>query len=187
MIVTGNNVDGIANLKVSLHHTFEMKDLGSLSYFLGLEVISNDEGIYLSQAKYASDLLAQAGITDSRIESAPLEHDARFSPMNDTVLDNPTLYRQLVRGLVYLTVMQPDIVYLVHVVSQFFSAPRTTHYATVIHILRYIKITLFHGLHFSAHSSLTLQVYLDVDWADDPTDRRSTIGYCLFFSDSLIT
>ncbi|XP_015971491.1 uncharacterized mitochondrial protein AtMg00810-like [Arachis duranensis] len=107
--------------------------------------------------------------------------------MDGTILDNPTLYRQLVGGLVYLTVIRPDIAYLVHVLSQFLSAPRTTHYSAVLCILRYIKGTLFHGLYFSAHSSLSLQAYSDADWAGDPIDRRSTTGYCLFLGDSLIS
>ncbi|XP_052114160.1 uncharacterized mitochondrial protein AtMg00810-like [Arachis duranensis] len=180
MIITGNNVDGISDLKASLHRTFEMKDLGSLNYFLSLEVISTDDSIYLSQAKYASDLLARAGITDSRTESTPLEANVRFTPMDGTILDNPTLYRQLVGGLVYLTVTQPDIAYPVHVLSQFLSAPRTTHYTAVLRILRYIKGTLFHGLYFFAHSTLSLQAYSNADWAGDPTDRHSNTGYCLF-------
>ncbi|XP_029152645.1 uncharacterized mitochondrial protein AtMg00810-like [Arachis hypogaea] len=104
MIIIKDDVDGISNLKASLHHTFEMKYLGSLSYFLGLEVISSDDGIYLSQAKYASNLLARAEITDSRTESTPLEPNIRVTPIDGTILDNLTLYRQLVGGLVYLTV-----------------------------------------------------------------------------------
>ncbi|XP_015952544.1 uncharacterized mitochondrial protein AtMg00810-like [Arachis duranensis] len=184
MIITGDDVNGISDLKASLQRTFEMKDLGSLSYFLGLEVISTDDGVDLSQAKYASDLLARAGITDSRTESTPLEPNVRFTHMNGTVLDNPTLYQQLVRGLIYLTVTRPDIAYPVHVLSQFLSAPRTN--ATVLRILCYIKGTLFQGLYFSAHSSSSLLAYSDADWAGDPTDRRSTTGYCLFLGDSLI-
>ena len=50
-----------------------------------------------------------------------------------------------------------------------------------------MKDTLFHGLHFSSQSLLILQVYSDADWAGDPTDRRSTIGYCFLFGDSLIS
>ncbi|XP_016199326.1 uncharacterized protein LOC107640308 [Arachis ipaensis] len=187
MIIFGDDVDGISDLKASLHHTFEMKDLGSLSYFLGLEVISIDDGIYLSQAKYASDLLARADITDSHTESTSLEPNVWFTLIDDTVLDNLTLYQQLVGGLVYLTVTRPDIAYLVHVLSQFLSAPRATHYAAVLRILYYIKGTLFHGLYFFAHSSLTFQAYSDADWASDPTDRHSTIDYCLFLVDSLIS
>ncbi|GFS35873.1 hypothetical protein Acr_00g0042610 [Actinidia rufa] len=67
------------------------------------------------------------------------------------------------------------------------SAPRSTHYAVALRILRYVKGTIFHGLHFSSQSSLILRAYSDADWAGDPTDRRSTIGYCFFLSDSLIS
>ena len=67
------------------------------------------------------------------------------------------------------------------------AAPRSPHYAAVLRILRYLKGTIFDGLHFSSHSSLTLQAYLDADWACDPTDRRSTTGYCFMLGDSLIS
>ncbi|XP_016195142.1 uncharacterized protein LOC107636124 [Arachis ipaensis] len=84
MIITRDDIDGISDLKASLQHTFEMKDLYSLSYFLGLEVISIDDGIYLSQAKYASDLLIRAEITDSHPESTHLEPNVQFTPMDGT-------------------------------------------------------------------------------------------------------
>uniref|UniRef100_A0A2N9H8W8 Reverse transcriptase Ty1/copia-type domain-containing protein n=1 Tax=Fagus sylvatica TaxID=28930 RepID=A0A2N9H8W8_FAGSY len=70
---------------------------------------------------------------------------------------------------------------------QFMAAPRSLHYAAVLRILRYLKGTLFHGLHFSSQSSLTLQAYSDTDWAREPTDRRSTTGYCFLLGDSLIS
>ena len=66
-------------------------------------------------------------------------------------------------------------------------APRSTYYAAVLHILRYIKGTLFHGFHFSVQSSLELRVYFDAGWAEDPTVRRSTTNYCFFLSSSLIS
>ena len=67
------------------------------------------------------------------------------------------------------------------------AAPRSPHYVTVLRILRYLKGTIFYGLRFSSHSSLTLQAYSDADWAGDPTDRRSTTGYCFLLGDSLIS
>ena len=66
-------------------------------------------------------------------------------------------------------------------------APRSPHYAVVLRILRYLKDTIFKGLYFPSHSSLTLQAYSDADWAGDPIDRRSTIGYCFLLGDSLIS
>jgi hypothetical protein len=84
-------------------------------------------------------------------------------------------------------VTRPDLPYAVHLVSQFMTAPRSVHYADVLRILRYVKGTLFHGLHFSSYSSLDLRVYSNADWAGDPTDRRSTTGYCFLLGDSLIS
>uniref|UniRef100_A0A2N9FSX2 Reverse transcriptase Ty1/copia-type domain-containing protein n=1 Tax=Fagus sylvatica TaxID=28930 RepID=A0A2N9FSX2_FAGSY len=152
---------GIQDLKRFLGQHFEIKDLGPFSYFLGLEVSSSSDGYYLTQAKYTSDLISRAGILNT--------HDGE--PLLDA-----TLYRQLVGSLVYLTVTRPDISYAVHIVSQFMAAPQSLHYTAVLRILRYLKGTLFHGLHFSSQSSLTLQAYSDIDWAGDPIDRRSTTG-----------
>jgi hypothetical protein len=67
------------------------------------------------------------------------------------------------------------------------AAPRSLHYVVLLRIPRYLKGTLFYGLHFSSQSSITLQAYSDVDWARDPTDRRSTTGYCFLLNDSLIS
>ncbi|KAK3006920.1 hypothetical protein RJ639_016775 [Escallonia herrerae] len=147
-ITSDNDLDGISILKQDLNHHFEMKDLDTLSYFLGLEASTTSDGYYLSEAKYASDLFSRAGLTDSKTASTPLEPIARFTLLDGTPLCDHTLYRTLVGSLVYLTVTRPDIAYAVHLVSQFLFAQRTTHFVVVLHILRYIKGTLFHGLHF---------------------------------------
>ena len=60
MIITGDDASGISEVQHHLSQHFEMKDLGHLSYFLGLEVSQSFEGYYLSQAKYTSDLLSRA-------------------------------------------------------------------------------------------------------------------------------
>uniref|UniRef100_A0A2N9IYY0 Integrase catalytic domain-containing protein n=1 Tax=Fagus sylvatica TaxID=28930 RepID=A0A2N9IYY0_FAGSY len=149
---------GIQDLKHFLGQHFEMKDLGPLSYFLGLEVSSSSDGYYLTQAKYTSDLISRAGITDTSWESClPHCYSTGHLPMLFTLLASSWLHRGLF------------------------------HYAAVLRILRYLKGTLFHGLHFSSQSSLTLQAYSDADWAGDPTDRRSTTGYCFLLGNSLIS
>ena len=72
-------------------------------------------------------------------------------------LFNPSLYRRLVSSLVYLTITRPKISYVVHQVSQYLSASRSTHYVAILRILRYLKGILFHGLFYSAHSPLVLR------------------------------
>ena len=163
-----------------------MKDLGTLCYFLGLEVTSSFDGYYLFQAKYASDLLSKAGITNSKTASSPLELNVKLNATDGEPLSDNTLYLQLVGNLIDLTVTRPDLTYVVHLVSQLMAAPHSTHYVVVLRILRYIKGTLFHGLHFSAQSSLELRPYGDADWAGDPTNRHSTTGYCFLLGSSLI-
>ena len=140
-----------------------MKYLSPLNYFLGLEVSSYTYGYYLTQAKYSSDLISRASITDSKIVDTPIEYNCRLNSHDGEPLSNATLYRQLVGSLIYLTVTCPDISYAVHIVSQFMAAPRSPHYAVILRILRYLKDTIFDGLHFYSHSSLTLQAYLDAD------------------------
>lgn len=167
IIITGSDITGIRDVKDFLHRQFKMKDLGFLKYFLGLEVLFDSGGYHLSQVKYATDLIARAGLTDSKIAPSPLEQNVKLRHSDGTPLSNPTLYRTLVGSLVYLTVTRPDIAFAVHLGSQFMSSPRSTHYATVLRILRYIKGTMFHGLHFSSESSLDLHGYCDADWAGD--------------------
>ncbi|RVW23478.1 Retrovirus-related Pol polyprotein from transposon TNT 1-94 [Vitis vinifera] len=161
MIITGNDLSGIQELKDFLSQQFEMKDLGHLSYFLGLEITHSTDGLYITQAKYASDLLSQAGLTDSKNVDTPVELNAHLTSSGGKPLSNPSLYRRLVGSLVYLTVTRPDISYAVHQVSQYLSAPRSTHYAVVLRILRYLK--------------------------GDLTDCRSTTGYCFLLGSSLIS
>jgi hypothetical protein len=76
---------------------------------------------------------------------------------------------------------------VVHQVSQFLAAPRSTYFSVVLRILCNLKGTFFHGLHFSSQSPLELHAYIDADWAGNPTDRRSTIGYCFLLGTSLIS
>ena len=150
MIITGDDFSGIQELKVFFNRQFEMKDLGHLSYFLGLEITHSTDGLYITQAKYASKLLSRAGLTDSKTVDTPVELNAHLTPTGGKPLSNPSFYRRLVGSLVYLIVTRPDISYAVHQVSQYLSAPRSTHYAAILHILRYLKGTLFHGLFYSA-------------------------------------
>ena len=187
MIITGDDLSGIQELNNFLSQQFEMKDLGHLSYFLGLEIINSTVGLYITQAKYASELLSRAGLIDSKTVDIPVKLNAHLTPSRGKPLSNPSLYKHLVGSLVYLTVTYPDISYVVHQVSQYLSALRSTYYAVVLRILRYLKGTLFHDLFYSAQSLLVLRTFSDADWTEDSTDRKSTTGYCFLLGSSLIS
>ncbi|RVX17384.1 Retrovirus-related Pol polyprotein from transposon RE2 [Vitis vinifera] len=131
MIITGDDLSGIQELKDFLSQQFEMKGLGHLSYFLGLEITHSTDGLYITQAKYASDLLSQAGLTDSKTVD---------TPMIGWELSLPHSYSS--RHLLCCS---------------------------------------------SAQSPLVFHAFSDADWAGDPTDRRSTTGYCFLLGSSLIS
>ena len=123
MIITGDDPNGIQELKDFLSQQFEIKDLGHLSYFLGLEITHFTYGLYITQAKYASDLLSRVGLTDSKMVDTPVELNAHLTPSGGTLLSNSSFYRRLIGSVVYLTVTRLDISYVVHQVSQYLSAP----------------------------------------------------------------
>ena len=175
MIIVGDDSGGICSLQYSFSQHFEMKDLGTLSYFLGLEVTSSFDGYYLSQAKYAYDLLSKASITDNKIVSTPLEYNAKLTPLDSESISDATRCHQLVSSMIYLTVIHPDISHAVGMVSKFMDA------------LRSVKGTLYHGLHYSSWSSLELHAYSDVDGASDPTDRCSITCFCFLLGTSLVS
>ena len=137
--------------------------------------------------KYASELLSRAGLTDSKTVDTPVELNAHLTPSGGKPLSNPSLYRRWVNSLVYLTVTLPNISYVVHQVSQYLSTPQSTHYATILLILQYLKGTLFHSLFYSTQSPLVLYAFSNANWVKDPTDRKSTTGYCFLLDSSLIS
>ena len=161
MIITRDDSAGICSLQHFLSQHFEMKDPGTLSYFLGLKVTSSSDGYYLSQAKYASDLLSKASIINNKTISTPLEYNAKLTPLHGEPIFDATCYRQLVGSLIYLTVTHPDISHVAGMVSKFMDAPRSVHCAAILQILRYVKGTLYHGLHYFSRSSLELHAYSD--------------------------
>jgi hypothetical protein len=156
MIITIDDSIGILELKQFLSQHFEMKDLGTLSYILDLEISSSSGGYYFTQAKYISDMLSRANLTNCKTVDTPTELNVRLNLHDGEPLRDFTLYQHLVGSLFYLTVTWLDISYDVHQVNQFMTAPRSTHFSAVLHILHYLKGTLFHGLHFSSQSPLEL-------------------------------
>ncbi|WVZ95817.1 hypothetical protein U9M48_041533 [Paspalum notatum var. saurae] len=186
IVITGDDVEEIKYLKENLGRIFEVKDLGPLRYFLGIEIARSLKGIVLSQRKYVLDLLEETGMLGCRPCSTPIDKNHQINAeFGDPV--NKETYQRLVGRLIYLCHTRPDISYAVSVVSRYMHDPRTGHMDVVYRILRYLKGTPGRGLWYKRNAHLNLEGYCDADWASSKDDRRSTSGYCVFVGGNLVS
>lgn len=186
VILTGNATLLMSQLILRLSKEFALKDLGQLTYFLGLEIKYFRGGITLSQTKYARDLLTRAKMIEASKITTPIATKPNHLTDENEPTD-PTAYRQLCGSLQYLTFTRPDLTHAVNQVCQNFQNPTIKDLRAVKRILRYIKGTLTHGIRYLSQSSLTLNAFCDADWAGCPITRRSTTGYCIFLGSNCVS
>ena len=162
MIITGNDEGEIAQLKMKLVKEFEVKDLGQLRYFLGIEIARGADGIVLSQRKYVLDLLTETGMLGCKPAIAPMDQKVKLIAEGGDPVDRER-YQRLVGELIYLSHTRPDISFPVSVVSRYMHDPRKSHMDAVYHILRYLKSAPGKGLLFKNNGHLSIEGYCDAD------------------------
>ncbi|XP_041003931.1 uncharacterized mitochondrial protein AtMg00810-like [Juglans microcarpa x Juglans regia] len=186
ILVTSNDRDFITFLISKLQLEFAMKDLGQLTYFLGIEATRNSSGLHLWQTRYIIDLLDRVQLLGIRPYRAPCVSGSKLSKFDGEILQDPSEYRQTVGALQYVTLTRPDIAYSVNQLCQYMQAPTTVHWTAAKRVLRYLKHTLDYGLFYKS-GSFAINAYCDSDWAGDPDDRRSTCGYGVYVGSNLIS
>ena len=169
----------IADMKRNLAAEFEMKDLGMMHYFLGMEVWQCADGIFLGQGKYAVEILKRFGMMDCKAMATPMASNLKL--LSDASLESvdAMMYRQMIGSLMYLTNTRPDICFAVNTLSQFLTDLRNVHLIAAKHILRYLRGTIDYGLKYEANQKINLEGYVDSDWAGNATNMKSTSG-CFF-------
>ncbi|CAL1409432.1 unnamed protein product [Linum trigynum] len=189
MVITGSDAEGILELKASLHRSFNLKDLGDVEYFLGLQVQRSAHGLFVSQKKYIKDLLDTAQYSKCIPCSTPMEQNLKLTRESGDLLDNEeqSVYRSLVGSLIYLTHTRPDISYAVQVVSQYMGMARTMHMDAVHRLLRYLKQTQEVGMFFPADGEPVVEAFADADYAGCKDTRRSTSGWCIRVGRSFVS
>ncbi|CAL1358977.1 unnamed protein product [Linum trigynum] len=187
MIITGSDQDGIREVTEVLRNAFNLKEMGEVSYFLGLEIKRSANGLFVSQRKYILDLLESAQYTDCVPCSTPMEQNLKLSREEGDKLKDQSLYRSLVGSLIYLTHTRPDISYAVQVVSQFVGVATHLHLAAVQRLLRYLKQTQDVGLLFPATGDPTIEAFADADYAGCLDTRKSTSGWCVRVGQALVS
>jgi hypothetical protein len=138
LILTGSDSKLLNHVKTSLKKKFEMTNLGFLHYFLGLQVLQTNEGIFLSRSKYACDLLCHFHMDDCKSTPSPFQSRVNLTATYTSPEVDATLYRQLVGILLYLTHTHPNLSFVVGLVAWYMKTPHESHWKAAKRILRYV-------------------------------------------------
>ncbi|KAJ9551582.1 hypothetical protein OSB04_015627 [Centaurea solstitialis] len=180
IIVTGPSPFHLNKFINTLAARFSLKDLGPLSYFLGIEVIPNTHGLFLNQTKYLHDLLVKYHMHDSKPVSTPLALNPPLSSRTTSPIQNHTDYRAILGSLQYLSFTRPDVAYAVNKLSQYMQCPSNDHWLALKRLLRYLNGTSHYGIQLYSQSPIRLHAFTDADWARDTDNYISTTGYLVY-------
>jgi len=185
--IFGVTLDSLAHeFSKEMKQEFEMSMIGELNYFLGLQVKQTVEGIFISQSKYAKDLVKRFGLNGKSRARTPMSTSVKISSDLAGKPVDPSLYRSMIGSLLYLTTSRPDIAFSVGVCARFQANPKESHLTTVERIIRYVNDTLRYGIWYSRETNLVVAGYSDADWAGNADDRKSTSGGCFYVGNNLV-
>eukprot|EP00253_Pinus_taeda_P002399 PITA_02399 len=145
MILTGDELL-ILSCKEDLAREFEMKDLGLLHYFLGLKIWQRNDGLFVSQGKYAREIMEKFNMHGCKPVDTPLPGGWRKEDATSAEL------------------------------SQAMAKPTKLFWKAGKHVLHYLRGTSGYGLWYRQEDEVKLCAFMDADWVGSPTDRKSTSG-----------
>jgi len=161
--------------------------MGSLHFFLGMEVIPTPGGIFLSQHKYICDLLSNTNTLGAKEVCSPFSTSTPLKLNDGTASFDNTKYRRIIGSLQYLSLTRLDVSFAVNKLSQFMHKPTQTHWAATKRLLRYLKQTIFHGIRLTRHTNPSLTTFSNVDWVGNLDDHTSTSAYIIFLGSNPVS
>ncbi|KAG5562829.1 hypothetical protein RHGRI_005526 [Rhododendron griersonianum] len=186
-IIFGSTSPALVNdFSEFMQSEFEMSMMGELTFFLGLQVRQFEHGIFVSQTKYASNLVKKFGLDSAKHSRTPMSTTTKLSKDVDGVSIDQTLYRSMIGSLLYLTASRPDIAFSVGVCARYQANPKESHLTAVKRVIKYISGTMGYGIWLSKDTNSNLAGFSDADWAGCADDRKSTSGGCFYIGNNLV-
>ena len=131
-IVFGATIDDrVIEFSEEMKKEFEMSMVRELTFFLSLQVKQKKEGIFVSQEKYARNIVKKFGLDSKKHASTPMSSFTKLNVDSSGVKVSPTLYRSFIGSLLYLTTSRPDIAFSVGICARYQAAPKESHLTAV--------------------------------------------------------
>ncbi|CAM8896162.1 unnamed protein product [Rhodiola kirilowii] len=187
-IVFGSNTPKLVDqFMEQMQKEFKMSMVGEMNYFLGLQVIQKEDGIFISQSKYAKTLIKKFELEKATHKRTPAVTHLKITKDDARTKVDQTLYRSMIGSLLYLTTSRPDIAYSVGVCARYQADPNESHLLQVKRIIKYVCRTIYFGIWYTKDTNPYLVGYCDADWAGNAEDQKSTSGGCLFLGKNLVS
>ena len=191
IILASRDLGRIRKVKESLSRKFDIKDMGKLHYFLGMQVVQDQQtgDTWIGQPNYIENLLRNLCMQDSKPVSTPADASQKLvKATEEEECINQQQYQSIIGSLMYLSMSsRPDITYSVSTLARYSSRPNQQHWTALKRVLRYLKGTVKYGICYTQKSSKECIGYSDADWAGDLGDRKSTSGYLYQISGGAVT
>ena len=153
-----------------------MSMIGELNHFLGLQICQQESSIFLSQSKYARNLVKKFGLESASSVRTPMSPNVKLTVDFLGKSVDSSLYKSMIGGLLYLTANKPDISYSVGVCVRYQPNPKQSHMIALKRIIKYVKTIANFGVWYSKDTNDVLARYSNVNWAGNANDRKSTSG-----------
>nr|GEW21587.1 hypothetical protein [Tanacetum cinerariifolium] len=188
ILIMGNNITRLKEVKDYFGKCFSMKDLGEAAYILGIKIY-RDRSRWLighSQSAYIDKILKKYNMHNSKKCYLPMEvkHDLSNEfcalTLEEVAYIKKVPYASVVGSIMYdVRCTRPDVVFTQHIVSRYQQNPVKLHWVAVIHILKYLRNTRDMFLVYGVKPDTELDVtsFCNASWQCDKDDTKSQMGY----------
>ncbi|CAM8902523.1 unnamed protein product [Rhodiola kirilowii] len=187
-IVFGSSTQKLVDQFVEqMQQQFKMSMIGEMNYILGLQVTQKEDGIFISQSKYAKNLIKKFDLEKASHKRTPAATHLKITKDDAGTKVDQTLYMSMIGSLLYLTVSRPDIANAVGVCARYQGNPKESHLLQVKRVIKYVYRTAEFGIWYTNDTNPSLVGYCDADLTGNAEDLKSTSGGCFFLGNNLVS
>ncbi|RVX14566.1 Retrovirus-related Pol polyprotein from transposon RE2 [Vitis vinifera] len=160
----------------------EMSMVGELTYFLGFQVKQLKDGIFLSQSKYARELVKKFGLESTKYFKTPTPINLKLSKDESGNGVKETLYKSMIGSLLYLTTSRSDIAFSVGVCARYQACPKESHFIALKRIIskkqNFVSLSTVEAKYIAAGSCCSQLLWIKQMLRDYGIDQRTMVVFC---------